>query len=103
MDMTEEQQEALKSRQTWQAVFGTPKGEAVLAEMLNNLGYFSANPDMITPKLTAFANWMLAKIGIITLENLPRYIKAVVGSKSADDINTWIAEKPFDHKWEFDK
>ena len=100
--MTTEQEEALKSRQTWQTVFGTPEGEAVLAEMLNNLGYFSADPDLITPKLTAFANWMLAKIGIITIENLPRYIKAVVASKSTDDIHAWIHEKPLEHKWEFD-
>ena len=79
--------EQLKERQTFQAVFSTNEGQAVLAIMLNRLRYYANEPEYIDPQLTAFANWLLGKIGSLTVDNLGDFTKAVVGVSSTKDIH----------------
>jgi len=79
--------EQLKERQTFQSVFSTNEGQAVLAIMLNRLHYYANDPEYIDPQLTAFANWLLGKIGSLTVDNLGEFTKAVVGASSTKDIH----------------
>ncbi|MDD4574428.1 MAG: hypothetical protein PHR69_09465 [Sphaerochaeta sp.] len=73
-----------QERLTWQHVFGTPDGKAVLTDILNRLGFFADNPNAISPELTATANWMLGRLGACTLPNLTKYVDAIVDCASTD-------------------
>ena len=76
----------VEERNVWQAVFKNPDGEAILMVMLNRLGYFSADRSIINPDLIAFANWMLAQIGVLTVPNLPRFVVAMVETANNKDM-----------------
>lgn len=79
-------QELRHNREIWQQVFKNPQGEAVLAEMLNRLGYYNADPNTINPVAIAFANWMFAKLGILTAQKIASFTHAVVQSADNSDL-----------------
>jgi len=85
-----------EERRVWQNVFCTPEGEAVLANILNRLGWFSDNDDMIDGKLIAVGNWILNQIGIVSVENLASYIHSIADSASYADIDAF--EKQMEEK-----
>ena len=62
----------------YQDVFSSSEGEAVLLDILNRCGFFSQDPSIIVPELTAFANWLLGRIGIDTAENLGTYVSSIM-------------------------
>lgn len=88
--MTKEQQKDLFNKETermiWQTVFCNDDGKAVLAQIMNKLGAFSQDPHVIDPNLIAVSNWILSKIGILTIPNLNAYVSAIVDSNSGKDI-----------------
>ena len=78
--------QTLTERMVWQRTFTGPDGEAVLAAILNRLGFFADDPAMIHPQLIAVANWILAQMGIRTIDNIEAYVGAVVASATLDDL-----------------
>jgi hypothetical protein len=73
-------------RRIYQDVFCNPNGKAVLADLLNRLGFFSADPSKIDPNQIAVANWLLAKIGIATVSNLSNYVDKIGDAASFIDL-----------------
>lgn len=78
--------ERIKRRKAYQSTFSSEAGQAVLADILNHLGYFSCDPSIVRPELAATANWILNSLGVVTVENLPDYIKAIVSSANNADL-----------------
>jgi hypothetical protein len=72
----------INERKVWQAVFCNPQGEAVLADILNKLGYFSTDQRTVAPEKIAVANWMLSRLGVMNVENITTYMHAVVQTAS---------------------
>jgi hypothetical protein len=79
--------EMREARRIWQTVFCNSEGEAVLLELLNQLGYFSSDPSLIDPHSIAHANWILNQIGIVSPQNLSRFGNAIAASASSLDID----------------
>ena len=59
---------ALTVRHLFMRVFGSEDGKLVLANILNNLGYFETDERLIKPEYIAFANRLLHDCGI----NIPQ-------------------------------
>lgn len=78
--------QTLNERMVWQRTFGGPDGEAVLAALLNRLGFFAEDPAVIHPQLIAVANWILAQMGISTIGNIEAYVSSVVASATLNDL-----------------
>lgn len=77
-----------RERQAWRNTFGSPDGRAVLADILNRLGFFADDPSVIKPELTSAANWMLGRLGARTYSNLQAMTDAIVdcgGLQDTDD------------------
>lgn len=64
----------------YQNVFSSSEGEAILLDILNRCGFFSQDPSLINPDLIAFANWLLGRIGIDTVENLGAYVSSIMSA-----------------------
>ena len=75
----------IKERQAWRNTFGSPDGKAVLTDILNRLGMFADDPAYIDPKLIAMGNWMLKRIGSLTISNLEAYTKAIIDCGGLQD------------------
>lgn len=76
----------ISERQAWISTFSGDDGRAVLAAILNELGYFSDDPSLIHPAKIATANWILRQMGILTLDNIGPYTDALVSSASINDL-----------------
>ena len=74
-------------------MFDNPQGKSVLAAILNQMGFFSANPSVIDPKQIATCNWMLNQIGSLSVENLGDYVSSIVESASNADIDQYNKEQ----------
>lgn len=77
----EEEQKNFKALQeAYQMVFcRNPYGDIVLMDMLNTLGFFATDPQIIRPELTAFANQLLMKMGVYDGgKGLQRYIDGII-------------------------
>lgn len=82
----------IETRKVFRAVFcGTPDGGSVLTWILNECGYFSADPQIIDPVLIALSNRILNKIGIVHPDNLFTDTKARV--EIANDLDLRAQEK----------
>lgn len=68
-------------RETWRMyrnVFGTPDGQAVLVDLLNDLGYFADDPDAVDPQMVAEANRILRRIGVNDVGNLVNFVRGML-------------------------
>ncbi len=74
-------------RQAWRNTFGSPDGRAVLADILNRLGFYADDPSAIKPELQAVANWMLGRLGSRTIGNLQAYTDALIDCGGLQDTN----------------
>jgi len=79
-------EEIRKNRAIWQKVFKNPEGEAVMAEILNRLGYYNADPETINPNNIALCNWMFAKLGILTLPKIEQFTHAIMQGADNSDL-----------------
>jgi len=73
-------------RRIFRETFCTQYGQAVLAEILNECGYFSNDPNIIKPELVSLANWILQSCGIVTAANLFRFTEAIVSIANDKDL-----------------
>lgn len=78
--------EQLEVRHIYQTVFQTREGKAVLADMLNDLGFFATDQNYIKPELTAFANQLLQKLGINVIQNISQRIDAMIDCSTDRDV-----------------
>lgn len=76
----------LKTRHTYQKVFQTAEGKAVLTDMLNELGFFATDPEYIKPELLSFAHLLLQRLGVNVIQNIGNYIGAVVDCATDIDV-----------------
>jgi hypothetical protein len=77
----EKEQNIKPSQTVWHCVFASNDGKAVLAELLNRLGYFNSVPSnsmMPSPELLAVAQWILAQMGIAVVQNIGNLMDALV-------------------------
>ena len=77
----------VRERQAWRSTFGTQDGKAVLADMLNRLGFYADDPASIKPELIAVANWMLGRLGTRTMSNLASYTEAIIDCGGLQDTS----------------
>lgn len=80
------ERQTLTERMVWQRTFKGSDGEAVLTALLNRLGFFADDPAVIHPQLIAVANWILAQLGVRTIDNIEAYVGAVVASATLNDL-----------------
>lgn len=69
------------TRETWalyRRVFCTPDGEAVLVDILNDLGWFASNPDAISPEMIAEANTILRRLGANDIGNFKNMVGGIM-------------------------
>lgn len=77
---------ALTIRHLFQRVFNTEDGRLVLANILNNLGYFETDPGNIRPEYIAFANRLLHDTGINVPTNWQYLMDKMFETASDKDI-----------------
>lgn len=80
-----------EERRTWQTVFSSEEGKAVLAAILNRLGYFSSNQELIDPISISHANWLLNQLGIVSIQNIEKLTSSMMDSASFADIDAFEA------------
>jgi hypothetical protein len=79
--------ERIEERKGFRSVFcDTADGPAVLTWILNELGYFSTDPQLIDPVMMAFCNRILNKIGIVHAENLLDDVQARQAASNDRDL-----------------
>lgn len=74
------------TRETWalyRRVFCTPDGEAVLVDILNDLGWFASNPEAIEPVMLAEANTILRRLGANDITNFKHMVEGIMWSLPA--------------------
>jgi len=79
-------------RKSFRRVFTTAEGKDVLALLLNELGYFAMNPEIIHPERIAMANWILGNIGVIHPTNLFLATDALAGCANDKDLEAIKAD-----------
>lgn len=62
------------------ATFKTEAGNTMLYWILNNCGYFSTDPALVSPQLIAFANRLLSLGNINVPENAGNYINKIMSA-----------------------
>ena len=67
-------------------VFDDPAGREVLAWILNECGYWSMDEGAIKPELVAFANRLLAEIGIVHPRNLVMIADKLMDAATDEDL-----------------
>lgn len=79
-EIEEEEKNFKKLQEAYQMVFcNNAYGDIVLTDILNSLGFFATDPDVIKPELTAFANQILMKMGVYdTGRGLQKYIDGII-------------------------
>lgn len=73
-------------RETWRmyrSVFGTPDGQAVLVDLLNDLGWFASDPAAIEPVMLAEANTILRRLGANDITNFKHMVEGIMRSLPA--------------------
>ncbi|MCI6674791.1 MAG: hypothetical protein MR519_10665 [Spirochaetaceae bacterium] len=69
------------TRETWalyRRVFGTPDGQAVLVDLLNDLGWFASDPAAIEPVMLAEANTILRRLGANDISNFKQMVEGIM-------------------------
>ena len=80
------ERQTLAERMAWQRTFIGDDGQAVLAAILNRLGFFADDPSVVHPERIAAANWILGEMGIRTINNIEAYVSAIVSSATLNDL-----------------
>ncbi|MBU1081623.1 MAG: hypothetical protein KKB59_14165 [Spirochaetes bacterium] len=74
---------AMTTRQTYRHVYASDDAIATIAQMMDDAGYYSTNPDTVNPQLIAQVNRLLNSIGATHPLNVFNFARAIV--KIADD------------------
>ena len=77
---------ALSTRDLYRRVYKDDEAIVTIAQMMDDAGYYSTNPDTIKPELIAQVNRLLNSIGSIHPLNTFNYAKAIVGIADDEDL-----------------
>ncbi len=78
--------QTMTERMAWQRTFNSEDGKAVLAAILNRLGFFADDPSAVHPEMIAAANWILGQMGVLTISNIEAYVGSIVSSATLNDL-----------------
>jgi hypothetical protein len=78
----------LEFRAAWRRRFPPGNQEAAvnIAELIDDSGYCSLDPDKIKPALVAQINFIFYKLGVIHVYNLERFAAAILSIANDDDL-----------------
>jgi len=78
---------ALSMRQLYRNVYAKDEAVITIAQMMDEAGYYSTNPETVNPELIAQVNRLLNSIGAIHPKNTFNFAKAIVGTANDEDLN----------------
>lgn len=84
-------QQALTTRDTYRRVYHTDDAISTIAQMMDDAGYYSTNPETVNPILVAQVNRLLQSIGAVHPFNVFNYAKAIVSTANDEDLRQQIA------------
>jgi len=77
---------ALSTRALYRGVYGKDEAVITVAQMMDDAGYYSTNPDTVNPELVAQVNRLLSSIGSVHPQNTFLFAKAIIGIANDDDL-----------------
>lgn len=77
----------IQIRQAARNVFASGDGPVMLTWILDECGLYEKDPVMVRPELVAFANRLLAMMGVVHCLNLVRVTEALLGAANDDDLH----------------
>jgi hypothetical protein len=69
----------------YKETFSTTNGKEVLLHILNELGYFTTDPNRIIAENIAIANKIVLTIGATHEDNILSFVSGLVGCKSIEE------------------
>lgn len=81
---------ALSTRALYRRVYQGDEAVVTLAQMMDDAGYYSTNPETIKPELIAAVNRLLQSIGTVHPLNTFNFAKALVSIADDEDL---VAQK----------
>lgn len=93
--MTEEEKAAalagvdreMATREVYRNVYKSDEAIATIAQMMDDAGYFSMNPDTVNPQLVAQVNRLLKNMGAVHPLNVFNFAKAIVQTSNDEDLH----------------
>ena len=79
-------QQALTTRDIYRRVYKSDEAISTIAQMMDDAGYYSTNPETVNPILIAQVNRLLQSIGAVHPANVFNYAKAIVSTANDDDL-----------------
>jgi hypothetical protein len=77
---------AFQMRETYRSVYRSDDAIVTIAQMMDDAGYYSTNPDTINPELIAQVNRLLNSMGVIHPRNMFNFAKALVSIANDEDL-----------------
>lgn len=77
---------AFQTRGLYRKVYKSDDAIVTLAQMMDEAGYYSTNPETINPALIASVNRLLNSMGAVHPYNTFNFAKAIVGTANDDDL-----------------
>ena len=78
--------QALATRALYRRVYKGDDAVIALAQMMDDAGYYSTNPETIKPELVAAVNRLLNSIGAVHPQNTFNFAKALVSIADDEDL-----------------
>lgn len=78
---------AFATRLLYRNVYSKDDAVVTIAQMMDEAGYYSTNPETINPQLIAAVNRLLNSIGSIHPKNTFSFAKAIIGVANDEDLN----------------
>ena len=78
--------QALTTRALYRRVYKGDEAVVTLAQMMDDAGYYSTNPETIKPELVAAVNRLLNSIGTVHPQNTFNFAKALVAIADDEDL-----------------
>jgi len=77
---------AFSTRLLYRNVYSRDDAVVTIAQMMDEAGYYSTNPETINPQLIAGVNRLLNSIGAIHPKNTFNFAKAIIGTANDEDL-----------------
>lgn len=82
---------ALITRDTYRRVYSSDDAISTIAQMMDDAGYYSTNPETVNPVLVAQVNRLLQSIGSVHPFNVFNYAKAIVHTANDEDLRQQLS------------
>lgn len=79
-------QQALTTRDIYRRVYKSDEAISTIAQMMDDAGYYSTNPETVNPILIAQVNRLLQSIGSVHPYNVFNFAKAIVQIADDEDL-----------------